>query len=232
LNTEGGDKAVYLCELGRKIYGCSTPIQCGFFTLDNAKYWILNFYYNFMEKCLDHNRFHYVEGDTDSLYFAISGNLVDKDGVNQGFKNIITDEKFYNENVYKWLPSDFYSSNNTNPKFNDVVEKMSFDNKLLGFAIERKSQHMIALAPKMDTAFNDISTLSLKLKGVSLKQANLNSFHYLHVLEDQTAIRSEQRNLRMYRNLISKINMTKCVLSPFHKKYVVLEDFSTCGPFL
>jgi hypothetical protein len=93
--------------------------------------------------------------------------------------------------VYKWLPSDFYSSNSTNPKFDDVIEKMSFDKKLLGFAIEKQSQHMIALSPKMYTAFNDSSTLRLKLKGVSLKQANLKSFHYLHVLEDQTAIRSE-----------------------------------------
>jgi hypothetical protein len=45
---------VYQCELSRKTFGCNTPIQCGFYTLDNHKYWILNFYYNFMEKYLDH----------------------------------------------------------------------------------------------------------------------------------------------------------------------------------
>jgi hypothetical protein len=93
----------------------NTPIQCGFFTLDNAKYWVLNFNYNFMEKCHDHARFHYIEEDTDSLYFAISGSK--NEDINQGFKHIITDEQFYNENVYKCLPNDFDSSDNSNPTF-------------------------------------------------------------------------------------------------------------------
>jgi hypothetical protein len=59
-----------------------------------------------MKKCLYHTRFHYVEGDTDSLYFDISGET--NKGINHGFKYIITDKKFYNENRYKWLISDFY----------------------------------------------------------------------------------------------------------------------------
>jgi hypothetical protein len=58
------------------------------------------------------------------------------EGINQGFKHIITDEQCYNENVYKWLPSDFYSSDNFNPTFETSIEKMGFDKKLLGYAIE------------------------------------------------------------------------------------------------
>jgi hypothetical protein len=230
INTIKFNNDVYQCELARKTFGYNTHIQCGFFTLDNAKYWVLNFYYNFMEKCLDNRRFHYVEGDTDSLYFAISGKV--NEGIIQGFKHIITDEKFYNENVFKWLPSDFYTSDNSNPTFETAIEKMGFDKKLLGYAIEKQSQHMIALAPKMYTAFNDDSTVSLKLKGVSIKQTNLNSYHYLHVLEEKCSIKSEQRNLRMYRNIMTKINVNKTALSAFHNKYVVLDDFSTCGCFL
>jgi hypothetical protein len=61
------------CELAKKTFGCNTPIQCGFFTLDNAKYCGVNFYYNFKGKCFDHTQFHYVEGDTDSLYFSMNG---------------------------------------------------------------------------------------------------------------------------------------------------------------
>jgi hypothetical protein len=119
---------VYQCELARKTFECNTHIQCEFFTLDNAKYCALNFYYNFMEKCLDNSHFHYVEGDTDSFYFAISSKV--NEGINQGFKHIITDEKFYNENIYKWLPSDFYSSDNSNPTFETAIQKMGFDKKL------------------------------------------------------------------------------------------------------
>jgi hypothetical protein len=91
---------------------------------------------------------------------------------------------------------------------------------------------MIALASKMYTTFNDDSTSNLKLKGVNIIQTNLNNYHYLHVLEKKCSIKSEQRNLRMYRNVMTKVNINKTALSAFHNKYVVLADFSTCGPFL
>jgi hypothetical protein len=81
---------VYQCELSRKTFGCNTPIQYRFFTLDKAQYWVLNFYHNFMEKCFDHTRFYYFEGDTDFLYFAISNNK-NKDSY-QSFKDINTIE--------------------------------------------------------------------------------------------------------------------------------------------
>jgi hypothetical protein len=40
INTIKFNKDVYQCELARKTFGCNTPIQCRFFTLDNAKYWV------------------------------------------------------------------------------------------------------------------------------------------------------------------------------------------------
>jgi hypothetical protein len=109
---------------------------------------------------------------------------------------------------------------------------MKNDKKLLGFAIEKTSDNMIALAPKIYTAFNHDKIQSLKMKGVSIKQTNINNYDYLHVLEDKTTNQTEQRNLRMYRNIMSKVSMNKTAVSAFHNKYVVLEDFSTCGPFL
>jgi hypothetical protein len=80
---------------------------------------------------------------------------------------------------------------------------MDFDKKLLGYAFEKQSQHRIALAPKMYIAFKNDSTVSLKLKGVSIKQTNLNNYHYLHVLEEKCSIKSEQRKLKMYRNVMN-----------------------------
>jgi hypothetical protein len=52
------------------------------------------------------------------------------------------------------------------------------------------------------------------------------------VLEEKWCIKSEQRNLKMYRNVTPKVNVNKTALSAFHNKYVVLDDFSICGPFL
>jgi hypothetical protein len=38
INTIKFNNDVYQCELAIKTFGCNIPIQCGFFTLDNAKY--------------------------------------------------------------------------------------------------------------------------------------------------------------------------------------------------
>ena len=56
-----------------KYYRCDTCLQEAFFTLDNAKYWYLVFIYDFMMKCLDQCRFHFIEGDTDSMYWDVAG---------------------------------------------------------------------------------------------------------------------------------------------------------------
>jgi hypothetical protein len=98
--------------------------------------------------------------DTDLLYFEIIGKANEK--INQGFKQIITNEQFCNEHVYKWYPSHFYSTNNSNPTFKTEIERMTLTMKLLGYVIEKHSQHMIDLARKMYTAFNNDSIVSLK----------------------------------------------------------------------
>jgi hypothetical protein len=74
--------------------------------------------------------------------------------------------------------------------------------------------------------------VSLKLKGVSNKQTILNNYRYLHVWEKKCSFKSEQRNVRMYRNVMTKVNVNKTALSAFYNKYVVLDDFSTFGSFL
>jgi hypothetical protein len=63
----------YQVKMENSTYGCRTPLTQGFFTLENAKFWYLNFIYNFVYKCLDMSRICFVEGDTDSMYWAVSG---------------------------------------------------------------------------------------------------------------------------------------------------------------
>jgi hypothetical protein len=80
-------------------YYINTAVQEGFFILDNAKVILLSFYYNFIANCLDHNRFHLVEGDTDSLYIAISGDPnVD---VEQQFTYTIINKELYDKLYYE-----------------------------------------------------------------------------------------------------------------------------------
>jgi hypothetical protein len=53
----------YQVQMERETYNCKTPLIQGFFTLENAKFWYLNYIYNFMYKCLDMSKIHFVEGD-------------------------------------------------------------------------------------------------------------------------------------------------------------------------
>ena len=65
--TEIGDD-VYQVFSKNKYYHCGTCLHEAFFTLDNAKYCYLVFIYDFMAKCLDPERFHFIEGGNDSVY--------------------------------------------------------------------------------------------------------------------------------------------------------------------
>jgi hypothetical protein len=124
----------YQVHMEKSTFNCKIPLVQGFFTLENAKFWYLNFIYNFMYKCLDMTRLHFVEGDTDSMCWAVGGS--EDENYEQQFKYVIKNPEFYNNNIYKFTPSSFYSSNNSNPTFNSEMVKMAFDKKLLGLAIE------------------------------------------------------------------------------------------------
>jgi hypothetical protein len=63
-------------------------------------------------------KIHFVEGDTD---WAVS--CSNSSDCQQGFKYVIKDHDFYDENIYKFTPSSFYSSNNNNPIFNSEIQK-------------------------------------------------------------------------------------------------------------
>jgi hypothetical protein len=61
-------------EKNYKTYSVNTTIQEAVFTLDNAKYLYINFVYDFIYRCTDMLKIHFIEGDTDSVYYAISEN--------------------------------------------------------------------------------------------------------------------------------------------------------------
>ncbi|KAA6313531.1 MAG: hypothetical protein EZS28_055738, partial [Streblomastix strix] len=122
----------FAVQLKPKTATCFTSIQSGVFTLDNAKYWYLNYIYNFMYKCLDRKRFHFVLADTDSIYIAISGDP-NKD-CHQQFESIVTDKQFYDQHVYNYLP--------------DPNKDIYDYKKILGFGIENEGYELTSLGPK------------------------------------------------------------------------------------
>jgi hypothetical protein len=213
----------YQVQYTPKNYGCKTPIIEGFFTLDNAKYWYLNFIYNFMYKCLDMSKIHFIEGDTDSAYWAIAGDP--NDDVKQGFKHVISDKKFYDENVYKFLPS------TPDMKFETPLERKKFDKKLGGLEIEKQCDSMIALAPKMYTCVSN-SVEEIRAKGVSnaIKEKELSSSDYVNTINNKSIKSGYIDQLQLHNGTMSKISLSKNFLTAVHTKYFVSDDFSTCLP--
>ncbi|KAH7827996.1 uncharacterized protein MONOS_11778 [Monocercomonoides exilis] len=113
---------------------CCTCLQSAVWTLDNAKVWYLRFVFIFMMKCLNLERIHFIEGDTDSAYWSICGHS--KLGINQGFDALFINREFNNKHVGYWFPGT-----------SDVKEQK----KLLGLTVERVCDWMITLSPKSYT---------------------------------------------------------------------------------
>ena len=212
ISTQKLNNDSYLLINEARTYSLNTPFQSALFTLDNAKYWYLNFIYNFMFKAFDTNKILSIEGDTDSKYFAISGN--ENENYKQGIKYIIKDKKFYAENVFKYLTSDYYlpeEYEHLRPKFNDKLSKMLFDKKILGCAIEKDGDNIIALGSKCYTTFNDDGTTkSLKLKGVNKSTNQHIKFNnYSNIIDDKEDLINGKNYLLSFRKFETKPEITE-----------------------
>ncbi|KAA6374076.1 MAG: hypothetical protein EZS28_030397 [Streblomastix strix] len=100
--------------------------------------------------CLDMNKLHFVEGDTDSAYWAVSGDV--NDDYKQQFNFVIKDKQFYDENAKFFFPT--------------IEGDLFVEKKILGLAIEREGTEMIALAPK-NYYIKVGDKEKIKLKGVN-----------------------------------------------------------------
>jgi hypothetical protein len=235
----------YSVNLRKKFYYVNTPIQCAVWTLDNGKFWILNFLYNFMYKAFDRTKFHLIEGDTDSLYFAVAGDP--NDDYKQGFKHIIKDQKFYDENVYKWYP--------------DPSKGPSDKKKLLKIDTEKEGDEMIALGPKcyyIHTLKKDV----MKVKGGSLaRNPHIGKDSYMKPIEASNAeilLRTEKEkdkieelNNKVKQGIITlancsfqkkklhsdtlilcKVEVHKNAITPKHNKVMTILSNQSCIPFV
>ena len=232
-------------------YDCKTCLQEAFFTLDNAKYWYLTFIYDFMFKCMDTRKLHFIEGDTDSMYWAIAGNL--ELGNDQAFSAIITNKKFYDKYIYDFAPYDFFCFDEKNkPQLKTKAEQKAHEKKLLGLAIEKQGDNMVALCPKCYTSFNEeyidpetmetiqeAKTIALKMKGVNKTQnKHISPGSYLDILDYETTFDGENVNLTLKtgkmptgERSLKRLTIGKTALTGKHTKAVVHAN-GCCMPFI
>ena len=173
------------------------------------------------------DKFHLIEGDTDSIYFAVSGDP--NKGPEQGFSEIIKDKEFY-ENNYKYFLPDTDLQKSDAPK---NVKKYD-EKKILGCTVEKYGYSMIALAPKYYTIISDkeFKESKCKIKGVSLYQnKHISHKDYKEVLTENKIVNGSNTILTLKGNNMSKITMQKNALSAAMTKMVVQEN-GACLPFL
>ncbi|KAA6398802.1 MAG: hypothetical protein EZS28_005672, partial [Streblomastix strix] len=213
-NSDGSlsEEAQYMVSESPRQFKCNKPLQEAVFTLDNCKFWYLNFVYNFLYKCVDMDSVHFCNMDTDSMYLAIAGSQIE--GYKQGLKYVIKDQLFYDQHYKEWLPWG-----------NCTVAE---EKKLMGITTKSKGENIVCLAPKCQSLYNgneqndDIVSLVNRMKGVSEKDANLTTNDYIKCLIEGCNINVTTNNLQMKMGVMSMISMEKSSLTGIHNKMVVL----------
>ncbi|KAA6401685.1 MAG: hypothetical protein EZS28_002789 [Streblomastix strix] len=203
----------YIVQMNAEHCNCNTPSQVAFFVLDNAKYWYLNFIYNFMCKCFDMNRIHFIEGDIDSAYWAISRNH--NEHFTQQFNAVINDREFYYENAKYFIPS--------------IRQDVYDEKKILGLAIERQGPSTIALAPKNYIIFKNYCDGSkIKLKGVNQKTNKIIKDQIADCIDEGKITKCTNMRLGQKNHQMSQLSIEKNGITEIHTKIIVLENQSCC----
>ncbi|KAA6376981.1 MAG: hypothetical protein EZS28_027492 [Streblomastix strix] len=201
----------YAVQMNPETCTCKTPIQEAYFVLDNAKYHYVNFIYNFMHKAFDVTKLHFVEGDTDSAYWAVSGDA--SAGYQQQFNYVIKDKQFYDDNAKYYFPT--------------IEGDLLDEKKILGLAIENEGTEMIALAPK-NYYIKVGEKEKIKLKGVNQKTTKISKQNIVDNINSGTITKATNIRLGQKNYIMSKIATEKNGITGIHTKMVVLKDQSCC----
>jgi hypothetical protein len=210
---------------------CRKPLQTAYATLSNAKYLFVMFVYKFLYRCLDANRFHFINCDTDSYMFAVSDTgerrrvleRITAD-ISQGgkerlwrrivphFEDIVKDREFYEKNYSVFFPK---------------------KKTLLCLEYEHCAKNMIALCAK-NYWHTDGKEGLVKLKGVSTRgclNRHINELSFSECIKEGKITGAENYVLRQRENKMTKQIIRKTGISGVHTKMVVMKN-EACMPFM
>lgn len=174
----------------------SLPIQIGFQVYQLAKLRMLQFYYDFIDIYIDRSDFQYCMMDTDSAYFAISGNSL-QDVV----KPHLLDD--FKEKRQVWLGRD------------DSLENKLYDSRTPGlFKLEYEGDCIISLASKM--YYCDENKFSSK--GINKKQNKITKQKYLNALDGNSNQEFCNNGFRANHNQMNTYSLTKTGMKLFNDK--------------
>ena len=174
------------------------PYQCGIAVYQLAKLRMLEFYYDFLDKYIDRRDFEYVYMDTDSAYFAISG---------EELRDMVKPELLeeYDRDVKNWLATDKYSERTPG----------LFKPEFIG-------SKMIALSAKCYFAEGKQGT-KYSCKGMSKTQNDLNWRRYMNVFQGSLD-KAQNIGFRVHGQGVVTYEQNKLGLSAYYDKRYVLKD--------
>ncbi|KAA6385317.1 MAG: hypothetical protein EZS28_019157 [Streblomastix strix] len=159
----------------------------------------------------DMTKLSFVEGDTDSAYWAVSGDA--SAGYQQQFNYVIKDKQFYDDNAKYYFPT----------LENDLLD----EKKILGLAIENEGTEMIALAPK-NYYIKVGEKEKIKLKRINQKTTKITKQNIVDNINSGTITKATNMRLGQKNYIMSKIATEKNGITGIHTKAIVLRDQSCC----
>ena len=182
----------------KKSVKITRPYQCGIAVYQLAKLRMLEFYYDFLDKYIDRSDFEYIYMDTDSAYFAISGECL-RDVV----RPALLEE--YDRDVKNWLAWDKDSERTPG----------LFKPEFIG-------SKMIALTPKCYFAEGKAGT-KYSCKGMSKTQNDLNWRRYMNALQG-CIDKAKNTGFRIRDQGVVTYEQNKLGLSAYYDKRYVSPD--------
>ena len=171
------------------------PFQIGIAVYQLAKLRILEFYYDFLDRFVDRRDYELIQMDTDSLYFALSGNSLDDVGLG--------DQEACRRK--EWLAWDEWS--NRTPGL---------------FKLEFEGHRAIALCSKCYIVDGETDTKH-SAKGISARHNDLTWGRYKAALHGNVDT-AENRGFRMVNGTVHTYRQYKLGLSAYYDKRRVLPD--------
>ena len=194
----------YEVDLAKAKINHDLPIQIGFFMYQHAKLRMLQFYYDFLDVFLDRADFEYVQMDTDSAYFAISGDSLES-LVKPELQPLFEQEKD------KWLPR------------TDTEEHRRYDKRTPGlFKLEWEGDGIVALCSKTWYGFGAKDKFSCK--GVNKRNNIINKEKFMRVLTERKAGSATNRGFRVKDNNVLTYEQVRDAFTYIYPKRKVQED--------
>ena len=229
------DGQLFEVKLRKKTVSAGQPNQIGLFVYNYAKMFLLQAYYDFLDKYIPRGSFELVTCDTDSLYFALGGH-----SLRECVKPELLSE--FDKQLPNWMPADLcprHWAERQACRQHGMPEPLPQDccrahlkhqQREPGlWKVEAQADAIIALAPKCYVCYNnrdeDESIQKMSCKGVQKKLNVITPEDYYRVLQSTTPKNIMNRGLRLDANRRMRLYaQSKRGLSYLYVKRKVLDD--------